>query len=326
MPPAPGSKAPPGFAPKGFPPVPKALPQPQPPSKTVPKGQPPAAKGAKGKIEAPKDETLVTRDGVSVRATFYPGAAKKESVPIIMVHGAEGQRGDFKLLAEFLQQQGHSIIVPDLRGHGESTKAEGVTQKLDAEKFNRASYEAMVLDVEACKKFLMEKNNAGELNIDQLCVVGAELGAIIAVRWAALDWSVPDLPAYRQGKDVKALVLLSPLNSFKGITLREALNNQAVQSQLSIQIIAGAKDKAASEAKRIHNSLQAHHPKLDDHDEDRLKKQEIFLVQPDTNLSGTKLLAPGLSVPQNIARFIDLRLVSRKSQFPWTERKNPLAN
>ena len=90
--------------------------------------------------------------------------------------------------------------------------------------------------------------------------------------------------------------------------------------------ISGAKDKAASEAKRLQNSLQAHHPKVSDDDEDRLKKQEIFLVQPDTPLSGTKLLGPGLPVPQNIAKFIELRLVNRKSEFPWTERKSPLSN
>jgi pimeloyl-ACP methyl ester carboxylesterase len=324
--PPPGTKAPPPGFPKGPPPktnptAPKALPQPTPP-KAQPKGPP---KG-KAKGDEPTDETLVTKDGVSVRATFYLGSAKKESVPIIMLHGAEGQRGDFHSLATYLQGQGHSIIVPDLRGHGDSTRAEGVTQPLDAEKFNRQSYESMVLDVEACKKYLMEKNNAGELNIDQLCVIGAELGAIVAVRWAALDWSVQDLPAYRQGKDVKALVLLSPLNSFKGITIRDALKHPALESQLSMMIVAGAKDKSASEAKRLHNSLLAHHPKVSDDDEDRLKKQEVFLVQPDTPLSGTKLLGPGLPVQQNIAKFIELRLVNRKSEFPWTERKSPLSN
>jgi len=328
--PPPGAKAPPGFPPKGAPPPkgfsppmnPKAVPTM--PPKTLPK-VPPKGKGRNDELE-PKDVTLVTKDLVSIVATFYPGAAKKEAVPIIMLHGEDGQRGDFQALASYLQGMGHAIIAPDLRGHGDSTRAEGVNQPLDAEKFNRASYEKMVLDVEACKKFLMEKNNAGELNIDQLCVIGAELGALIAVQWAALDWSVQDLPAYRQGKDVKALVLLSPLQSFKGITLRQALTHPAVQSQLSMMIVAGTKDKSASEAKRMHNSLQAHHPKISDDDEDRQKKQEVFLVQPDTPLSGTKLLGPGLPVPQNIAKFIELRLVNRKSEFPWTERKSPLSN
>jgi pimeloyl-ACP methyl ester carboxylesterase len=324
----PGAKAPPGFAPKGFPPkgapgapagVPKAAPQPMPP-----KAQPrPQAKGKK-KDDEPTDVTMVTKDGVSIVATFYPGTAKKESVPVIMVHAAEGQRGDFHGLAQMLQKKGCAVIVPDLRGHGDSTRSENSNQPLDVEKFNRAAYEAMVLDVEACKKFLMDKNNAGELNIDLLTVIGAEFGAIVASRWAYLDWSVQDLPAYRQGKDVKALVLLSPINSFKGITLREAFNHPAVQSRLSVMLISGAKDKAAAETKRLYNSLVAHHPRVDEDDRDAEKKQEVVLIQPETNLAGTKLLGSGLPVPQYISRFIENRILSRKSEFPWTERTSPL--
>lgn len=330
----PGAKAlPPGFLPKGLPggKAPPAgvrplLPRPMPPPKAQqPTAPRPPVKG-KGKPEnEPKDLTLVTKDQVSIRATYYPGGTK-ESVPIIMLHGAEGQRGDFHGLAMFLQGQGHSVIAPDLRGHGESTRAENLDKPLDYEKFNKAAFESMVFDVEACKKFLVEKNNASEVNIDQLCVIGADLGAIIAVRWAALDWSVQDLPAYRQGRDVKALVLLSPIQSHKGITLREALTNPAVQSRLSMLIVAGTKDKSSSEAKRLANSLQGHHPKVDDDDPDAFKKQEIVLRQPETNLSGTKLLSSGLPVAQDIARFIDIRLVSRKGEFPWAERKSPLGN
>lgn len=296
-----------------------------------PKAQQPAAtrppvKGKGKKEEEPQDMSLVTKDQVNIRATYYPGGAKKESIPFIMLHGAGGQRGDFHGLALFLQSLGHSVIAPDLRGHGESTRAENVNQPLDYEKFNKAAYESMVFDVEACKKFLLEKNNAGELNIDQLCVIGADLGAIMAVRWAALDWSVQDLPAYRQGRDVKALVLLSPIQSHKGVTLREALTNPAVQSRLSMLIVAGTKDKASSEAKRLANSLQGHHPKVAEDDPDAFKKQEIVLRQPETNLSGTELLARGLPVVQDIVRFIDTRLVSRKAELPWAERKSPLGN
>jgi len=290
------------------------------PPKVAPR--PPAGK----KDDDPKDVTLTTKDGVSIVATFYPGTAKKESVPIIMVHAVEGQRGDFHGLAKMLQQRGHAIIVPDLRGHGDSTRAEGANQPLDVEKFNRAAFESMVLDVEACKKFLLEKNNAGKLNIDELCVIGAEFGAIIATRWAALDWSVPDLPAYRQGKDVKALVLLSPVSSFKGITLREAFTLPAVQSRLSVMLISGAKDKAAAETKRLYNSLVPHHPRVSEEDQDAEKKQEVVLIQPDTKVTGTELLGSGLPVPQYISRFIDNRILSRKSEFPWMERKNPLTN
>ena len=77
----------------------------------------------------------------------------------------------------------------------------------------------MVNDIEACKRFLLRENNEGELNIELLTVVAAgEMGAVIGLNWVAMDWSWPILPGRKQGQDVKALVLLSPGQSFKGVT------------------------------------------------------------------------------------------------------------
>src|SRR6187551_3883704 len=95
----PGAKAPPGFPAKGFSPkgpgdvrppgvppgAPKAFPQPMPKAQTRPPTK------AKKKDDEPTDVTLVTKESVNIVATFYPGTAKKESVPVIMVHAAQGQ-------------------------------------------------------------------------------------------------------------------------------------------------------------------------------------------------------------------------------------------
>jgi pimeloyl-ACP methyl ester carboxylesterase len=299
-------------------PMPKALPQQQ--AKKAPK------------LPEPEDVPLETKDGVSLMATYYPGTAKKETIPIIMVHGLDGQRGDFHAMAMYLQGLGHASIVPDLRGHGQSKAQKlpnGATRTIKVDAMNRLELERMMFDLEACKKFLLDQNNKGEVNIEELCVMGSEFGSILAVRWAALDWSAKILPAFKQGQDVKALVLLSPLQTYKGVSLREALVFPPVQTQVAVMLIAGTKDtKATSEAKKIYNSLHGHHPKVDDDDEAR---KVVVLLQPETALAGTKLLTTSLrlptwgSPPQAIARFIDLRLVDRKADFPWQERKSPLA-
>jgi len=293
-------------------------------------------KAGNSKLAQPEEVTLETKDGLSIKATFYPGTEKdkknKDTIPIIMLHGLEGQRGDYHALATYLQSLGHASLVPDLRGHGQSKvqkRPDGSTVTLEAEKINRVGLEDMLYDVLACKKHLMDRNNAGELNIEELCVIGAEFGCILAVRYAAYDWSLPDLPAYKQGKDVKAMVLLSPPPSgVKGVTMREALGVPAVQSMISIMFVAGTKDsKSSNEAKKIYGSLQSHHPKVsDDDDKKRLEAKELFLIQPETNLSGTELLGRGTGVPENVGRFIELRLLNRKGEFPWAERKNPLGN
>src|SRR5262245_42903790 len=114
---APANKGPgfqpkaPGFQPKapGF--QPKA-PVPPPKAATPP---PPQKKGPK--LPEPEDVALETKDGVSIKATYYPGTAKKESVPIIMIHGYEGQRGDYHALALYMQGLGKGSIVYDIRGN-----------------------------------------------------------------------------------------------------------------------------------------------------------------------------------------------------------------
>jgi alpha-beta hydrolase superfamily lysophospholipase len=325
---APPAKKP--FAPPktGAPPVRTPVPPqktPAPPAKTpAPPSKataPPAgkAKTAGPKVPEPEDVSLSTKDGLSIKATYYPGTGKKEAVPFILVHGFEGQRGDFHSLAIYLQSLGHAAIAPDLRGHGQSKaqRGGGGAVTLDPDKMTRPALEEMVWDIQACKPFLMEKNNAGELNIEQLCVIGAEFGAILATHWAALDWSQQDLPAYKMGKDVKALVLLSPPSSLKGVTIQKALASPAVKTQLSVLLVAGSEDsKASAEVKKLNSSLQAAHAKNPD-------DKAIYLVQPDTTLSGTKLLGSGLEVKEMIASFIDKRLVDRRSNFAWQNRTSP---
>jgi pimeloyl-ACP methyl ester carboxylesterase len=324
------AQAPPAAAKKAFQLPPKASTTAKTPA------APTAQRPGNTKAAQPEEVTLETKDGLSIKATFYPGSEKdkknKDTIPIIMLHGLEGQRGDYHGLATYLQSLGHASLVPDLRGHGQSKvqkRLDGSTVTLEAEKINRIGLEDMWQDVHACKKYLMERNNAGELNIEELCIIGAEFGCILAVRYAAYDWSLPDLPAYKQGKDVKAMVLLSPPGTgVKGVTMREALAVPAVQSLISVMFVAGTKDsKSIGEAKKIYGSMLSHHPKVpDDDDKKRLEAKELFLIQPETNLSGTELLSRGTGVPENIGRFIELRLVNRKGEFPWAERKNPLGN
>jgi hypothetical protein len=87
-------------------------------------------------------------------------------------------------------------------------------------------------------------------------------------------------------------------------------------------IVSGS--KGASDAKRLHSTFQAHHPKPSSDPEENVKTQDLYLVQPDTTLAGTKLLGPGLNMPKNIATFLERRFTNRKGEFVWSERKNPL--
>ena len=265
---------------------------------------------------------LLSKDGVDLKATFYPGTKGKDTVPIIMVHMWEGKRSDYSSLASYLQKQGHAVLVPDLRGHGESTAIANSQEKLNLAQFRPIHFERMVADdMEACKKYLMEKNNSGELNIDKLCVVGAEMGAVIAVNWAMLDWSWPDLATGKQGKDVKALVLLSPIRKVeKGtLMLAQPSRHPAIRRELAVYIIYG--DGMGSAAFK-RDAEQFYEALLPFHKDKSAEDQDLFLFPVKTALQGTKMLTPQLkldpSLEARIGAFIEGRVAAQRSV--WRDR------
>jgi pimeloyl-ACP methyl ester carboxylesterase len=291
-----------------------------------------------GGLPAPLDLPLETRDGVVLRITYYPGnnekdsaEKKKKTIPIVMLHGLGGQRGEYVSLATDMQSRGHAVVTVDLRGHGGSTrqKIPGRTEDatLKHELFRLADFQAMAtFDMEAVKSFLIGKHNDGELNVEQLCVVGAEMGAIIALNWAVVDWSWPVLPGYKQGQDVQALVLVSPDTTFKGMTIRAPVAHDAVR-KLSMLVVAGSKDSAAlAAAKRVHNTFEKFHTIPTDPKE-KVEKQDYFFVTPPTTLQGTTLAGDRtINLSATIADFIEYRLVRKADLRPWRERNRPLGN
>ena len=173
----------------------------------------------------------------------------------------------------------------------------------------------------------MDKNNAGELNIEKLCVVGNEMGATVAIDWAVYDWHWKQLPSAKQGQDVKALVLISPPLNFHGISITQALATPQLKTDLSVLIIAGDKNKKAmDDAKRINTLIGAARPKPPSDARDIEDRQDLFLSKIEgASLQGPNILNDKTILPQLdlvVGQFIEWRLVNKK--FPWTNRKSAL--
>jgi len=315
------------------------------------------------KIPPPEELTLHTDDGLQLAVTYYPGTKGKQSIPIVLLHEFKQSRTNFTAvdpagkpvgLAPALQSQGFAVIVPDLRGHGESTRKKGGNKddKLDADKMQPPQFGLMVTqDMKAVKDFLWEKNNAGELNIDKLCVVGAEMGASVALNFAGYDavgydHNAPFYGPLKLGRFVKVLVLISPKWSFPGLPLSRAVGNPVVKNDVAMLILVGKKDaKAMKEAKRIHDVFEKTHPEPRDDDDDKLDKQTLVMLLLDTSLQGTKMLDPtsgiriefynktegnkkfdaGVTAQDLISDFINRRLVksTESRDWNWKERKFP---
>ena len=290
------------------------------------------------RLAPPEVITLTTKDGVQLRITYYPSNAGTEAVPVVLLHDFNETRAVFEPLASVLHapprpsgdaagappaMASRAVVTVDLRGHGQSKTAYdpgGVAVKLDASRFDFADFQDMVLyDMEAVRSFLVERNDARQLNLNKLCLVGAGMGANVAVLAAAKDWATPPLPVRKQGQDVQALVLLSPRWNFRGLALNDALKFPPIRQQLSIYLAYGARDaKVADECENILEIFERYHPEPP---RDRvLELKDLYFFAPETRLQGSELLnSREFALTPKIVHFIEARL--GRVDFPYVPRK-----
>jgi pimeloyl-ACP methyl ester carboxylesterase len=275
-------------------------------------GEKAAAKDSGGDSE---DITLTTDDGVTLTASYYPGTKGKESIPVILLHGyGSGEsRKVYADLAPALQRDlGCAVLVPDLRGHGDSTARKG--GKIEAAKMKRGDFTAMSSqDMVAIRNFLMDENNGGgkapRLNLNKLCIVGAGMGATVAVQFARDDWNLAPAGPWQMGTFTKAVVLLSPELTAHGLKLAEPLADPNVRKELSILLVVGKDGPLRlKDAKTVFNMLERYHlmPAADE----RKAKQTLYFTPLAGNLQGAKMLTEeSLGVPGLIEDFITRRLI-----------------
>jgi len=254
--------------------------------------------------------------GVQLSATFYPGTKGKDNVPVILLHMFEGSGKDYAELAPFLQGRGCAVLVPDLRGHGESARPPFGGEPMDPEKMGRADFTYMFYDdMEKFRAFLVQKNDEGELNLNKLCIVGAEMGATVGAYYARHDWTTPRREANRAApsQDVKGLVLISPDWDFRGMPLSRPLNDPFVRTQISTYLVVGKEDtRSYADARRAFKLLERYRGNEDE--------KSVFLWPLPTKLQGTKLLGvESLKLEEGVARFIELRLIDKP--YDWYPRK-----
>ncbi|MCX8254844.1 Alpha/beta hydrolase [Beijerinckiaceae bacterium RH AL1] len=70
----------------------------------------------------PADVRIESLDGLSLAATYLPGAGA-EAPGVLIVHGVAASRRDARANADWLAAQGYAVLAIDLRGHGGSDAA-----------------------------------------------------------------------------------------------------------------------------------------------------------------------------------------------------------
>lgn len=183
--------------------------------------------------------TLQTADGVTIAGTYYRPSKAGPRPAVILLHMLSRNREDWKDFAQVLAWEGYAVVAIDLRGHGESTRGAGSWRLLKQEGFR-----AMVEDVAAAHQYL---RRAPEADGGSLALVGASIGANVALLYASRE------PA------VKTLVLLSPGLDYRGVATAEAMSAYGTRPVL---IAASSEDTYAADSSTALNGLAQGRHKL----------------------------------------------------------------
>ena len=294
-------------------------------------------KDDKVKTPDPEEITLVTKDRVRLRCIWYPGKNEKKTVPIILVHAWDGSASDHATFARYLQDNyGHAVIVPDLRGHGRSLSVEGREKEIDRSRMSRAEIATIALDISACYKFLKEKNSAGELNIDYLTVIGTGETCIHTAAWAIQDWNWPDLNGIRQGRFVKAAILIEPKERFKGLKMTNFSRHPLFNgkggvpplSSLIIYTLDAEQSSAKKNAEDIYEDMKKFRPEVSlnaiesgERHKELLEKETLYIARGTG--SGAALTGDrNKDVRDAVAEFIEYRVVKANPTAKWKDWSN----
>jgi dienelactone hydrolase len=171
-------------------------------------------------------------DGVSLVGSYYkPSIGINNSTPsVILLHMLGTNRATWDNFAQKLSQNGYAVLSVDLRGHGESIKQANST--ISYQSFMPSNFKSMTLDVKAAKKYLIEERSA---NPNKISIIGASIGANLALNYAASDHSI------------KSVILLSPGLNYRGISTLDAITKY----KNPIYIVAAEEDSESAKDSKI---------------------------------------------------------------------------
>lgn len=158
----------------------------------------------------PTTAVVKTSDGVSLQAS-YGQPAKASTNGVVFVPGSGRSKEDWVGVADACWRSGSWVVAVDLRGMGANVPA-GSTPVVATPD----DYQRMAEDVKAAVAFLKSRG------VTKVALVGAELGANLAINVAADDAMVVDV------------VLLSPGLEQKGIIATDAVKRYGARPLLLV--------------------------------------------------------------------------------------------
>lgn len=303
---------------------------------------PPPAAAQDASVPAAEELKLETSDGWRIAAWYYAAPTEaKATATVILIHDLGGSHKTVVDLARSLQRAGCAVVAPDLRGHGASLTRPGDDNGVKGDSadphqlLRKGDFEAMATshgrvrddpkssqrgDIEAVRDWIKRQSEAGALDIDRLCIVGSGLGATLASLWTAADWNWPPTTAGPQGQQVRAVVLVSPAMSKRGLSMTAPFASEPFRLTVPVMVLAGTGDRDAS---RLFDQFKRFRPRewfqqRDGQPPEKARELDdaadatAFFIQCNTSLSGDKLATDAtVNVAEKVKTFIALALARK---------------
>lgn len=163
---------------------------------------------------------IKTVDDWTIVAVYHP--PKRMGRVAVLVHGAQAGKEEWAPFAQQLRSRGWGTLALDLRGHGESARADRDFRWLDA----AGAWPSAAADIEAASAWLKKRGVPAGCQAFVGASIGANLAALAAIK---------SKPA--------ALLLLSPGLNYRGVVLK-------LPAKVPLLAAASAQDAYAAQAVR----------------------------------------------------------------------------
>jgi pimeloyl-ACP methyl ester carboxylesterase len=309
------------------------------------------------KDDLSKRVTFKAADSAELSGTFYANPSGKRDACVLLLHNFDHKKGGnshqdgWDHLAEELRKAGYAVLSFDFRGFGDSKSVgkefwnvarnphNGVLkgarlarppETIDQKDFPSFYYPNLVNDVAAARAYLERLNDAREINLSNLILIGAGEGSLIGQLWLATEWrrrrQVPgiafQLDEGAEGRDVAGIVHLTISPTLAGRSLAGPLRSWVVEvgaeHRTPTYFLYGDKDDRGRDvARKLLNEIKNPPGAI------RKPEQLEFTAEKAieaTELTGSQLLQHSLETERTILGFLE-KLMDKRGAREWRKRE-----
>lgn len=145
------------------------------------------------------DGYVITRDDVTLKVAFHTPKSSNGAALLLVHQLGQDQSAWDDYVDQFLAD-GYYIATLDLRGHGDS---DGNYQTFEDKQYQYMTYDLQVL-----------RNELLDRGYTDIAIIGASLGANLALTYAANDKAIDALVLLSPGLDYRSLTTLEPVQKY----------------------------------------------------------------------------------------------------------------